>query len=54
MVSHQVVCRGRPQNGGKREGAINKSTGGLVSLEMWHVTNKGSLPGGGEEGGVHW
>ncbi len=27
---------------------------GLVSLEMWHVTNKDSHPGEEEEGGVGW
>ena len=26
----------------------------LVSLEMWHVTNEDSHPGGEEEGGVGW
>ncbi len=24
----------------------------LVNLETWHITNKDSLPGGEEEGGV--
>ncbi len=27
---------------------------GLVSLEMWHITNEDSLPGGEEEGGAGW
>ena len=26
----------------------------LVSFETWHVTNKDSLAGGEEEGGVGW
>ena len=28
--------------------------GGLVSLEMWHVANEDSLPGGEEQGGTGW
>ncbi len=27
---------------------------GLVSLEMWHVTNEDSRTGGEEEGGAGW
>src|SRR5258708_6104664 len=46
-------------NVGRHKGGLSgwrggRGRSGLVSLEMWHVTNEHSLAGGEEEGGAGW
>ena len=65
MTTHLLEGRKREEQVGKlgdvaqhKQGLTNwrggRGRSGLVSLEMWHVTNKDSPTGGEEQGGTGW